>query len=347
MRGPSVQKYQTCALFSAPPSRVQQPFTASSASMSASMRARRRSVHPPLPPAHRIPALQERVLAWYRTEQRTFPWRSERPDPYLVLVSEVMLQQTQTSRVAVLLPPFLAKFPTVDALASAGTAEIIKAWQGLGYNSRALRLRECARAIVERFGGHVPGSAEELLTLPGIGPYTSHAVAVFAFHADITVLDVNLRRVYSRYVAPQATSADILGDTELQPIAAALQPKGHASAWNQALMDIGAQFCKAARPRCGECVLADTCASAHRIVTVRKPRRPEPSHRDIPRRIWRGKVLDILRESVTGSTAKALSRSLMDAPDAGDVAWMESVAQDLVRDGFVRNDGSRYRLRDE
>ncbi|MFM8569646.1 MAG: A/G-specific adenine glycosylase, partial [Candidatus Kapaibacterium sp.] len=140
--------------------------------MSASMRARRRSVHPPLPPAHRIPALQERVLAWYRTEQRTFPWRSERQDPYLVLVSEVMLQQTQTSRVAVLLPPFLAKFPTVDALASAGTAEIIKAWKGLGYNSRALRLRECARAIVERFGGHVPGSAEELMTLPGIGPYT-------------------------------------------------------------------------------------------------------------------------------------------------------------------------------
>jgi len=305
------------------------------------------TAHLPLPSPRRILALQELVLAWYRTEQREFPWRAVHPDPYVVLVSEVMLQQTQTSRVAVLLPLFLKQFPTIHALAGASTAAIIKAWKGLGYNSRALRLRECARAIVERFGGRVPGTAEELMTLPGIGPYTSHAVAVFAYHADVTVLDVNLRRVYSRYVTPQDTSADILSDKELLRIADALQPKGHASAWNQALMDIGSQFCKASTPRCASCVLADSCASAHRIVPVRKPRRSEPSHRDTPRRIWRGKVLDLLRECATGTTAHTMATTLIPAADADDTAWMERVAQDLVRDGFAQRDGGRYRLRSE
>lgn len=305
------------------------------------------TTHIPLPSGLSIDAVQRLVLQWYGSEQREFPWRAEHPDPYVVLVSEVMLQQTQTSRVAELLPVFLQKYPTVQALAQAGTADIIKAWKGLGYNSRALRLRECARAIVERFGGKLPRTAEELITLPGIGPYTSHAIAVFAFHADITVLDVNLRRVYSRYAAAQQRSIDILPDSELHRIAAALQPKGSASSWNQALMDIGSQFCKAHSPRCGSCPLSEQCASAHRIVTVRKPRRTEPSYRDTPRRIWRGRVLDLLRESASGYTAAAIAKRLIPQPEPSDVSWMESVAGDLVRDGFAQSYGKRYRLREE
>lgn len=137
--------------------------------------------------------LQTALLTWFAENARDLPWRRTR-DPYRVLVSEVMLQQTQVDRVIPKYEAFLAAFPTVEALAAAPTAEVIRLWAGLGYNRRAVNLQRAARAVVEERGGLFPHEVEELLRLPGIGPYTAGAVACFAFEQDVAFVDTNIRR---------------------------------------------------------------------------------------------------------------------------------------------------------
>ena len=189
---------------------------------------RRRSATPRID-AVAIGALRQRLLRWYAANGRDLPWRRT-TDPYAILVSEVMLQQTQVPRVVPRYGEFLALFPTLDALAAAPLAEVLAAWFGLGYNNRAVRLRRCAMA-----GHALPADLESLQALPGIGPYTARAVLVFARNADLAAVDANVRRVLTFELGLPAD----LGAAALQAVADAALPPGRSRDWHNAIMDYG------------------------------------------------------------------------------------------------------------
>lgn len=190
------------------------------------------------PAAARVAALQRRLLAWYAANGRDLPWRRDR-DPYAVLVSEIMLQQTQVPRVVLKYAEFLRAFPTLETLASSPLAEVLQVWRGLGYNNRAERLRRCAAACVAQAASGAPAALpdrlDELRALPGIGPYTSRAVLVFAHNADLAAVDANVRRVLTW----ELDLAEDLSPATLQAVADALLPRGRSRDWHNALMDYG------------------------------------------------------------------------------------------------------------
>ncbi len=216
-------------------------------------------------------AAREALLAWFRTEGPRYPWRETR-DPYAVLVSEFMLQQTQAARVAVALPRFLRRFPDVRALARATPADVLRAWQGLGYNRRAVHLHRAARAIVERHEDRVPADLASLGSLPGIGPYTAAAVASIAFGVPVAAVDTNVRRVIGR-LALAHEPADAPAAAIERAASMWLDPDA-PGAWNQAVMDLGRFVCRPV-PRCQACPLAMACRSraSGRIPTRRATRR--------------------------------------------------------------------------
>lgn len=197
---------------------------------------------------------QEELLAWYRAVGRDLPWRKTR-DPYRVLVSEVMLQQTQVARVIPYYERFMAQFPDEKALARAGTEEIHRAWKGLGYPSRVERLRACCQAVLTRGGW--PTTPAELQELPGIGPYTAHSVACFAFGAVVPVVDTNVARVYARRDGLQLP----LDRTGIWSHVAVQVHPVEPVAYNNALMDLGATVCTARDPACGRCPWEQRCVS--------------------------------------------------------------------------------------
>ena len=201
------------------------------------------------------------LLRWYERERRDLPWRRTR-DPYAILVSEVMLQQTQVARVVPRYEAWLARWPTVEALAAATLQDVLRQWVGLGYNRRAVRLWEAAR-IVARDGW--PSRLEEL---PGVGPYTAAAVGSFAFGREGVAVDTNARRLFARLGAP------------LSP------PPGRAAQFNQATMELGATVCTARAPRCGECPLRGWCDGPEPVAATRRPReRFEDSNRWVRGRV--------------------------------------------------------------
>ncbi len=214
-------------------------------------------VGPPRLPAARRRTFQRRLLAWYRRHRRDLPWRRTR-NPYHILVSEIMLQQTQVDRVIPKYREWLEKYPSLESLARAGAREVRETWYPLGYNIRPMRLRDIARVALRRHRGRIPNTREELLALRGIGPYTAGAVLSFAYRADAPILDTNVRRVLRRvFLGDRATPPDKI----LWALSEALLPPGEAYDFNQALMDFGATVCMARRPRCPACPLARTCAS--------------------------------------------------------------------------------------
>ena len=188
------------------------------------------------------------LLRWYHQEQRLLPWRSD-PDPYVTLVSEAMLQQTQVERVIPKFEKFMERWPSVDSLARSDPSELLATWSGLGYNTRALRLREAAMVVAE---SGWPTSVEGLLKLPGVGPYTASAIAAIAFGDRVAAVDTNLRRVISRWEGVPLTGRDLahVADTLVT------DPAGD---WNQALMDLGATLCRPRNPQCAECPVSTWC----------------------------------------------------------------------------------------
>ncbi len=197
--------------------------------MTGGRRAPTQSAAPWLAP-ERLAALQTELLDWYAANGRDLPWRHT-TDPYAVLLSEVMLQQTQAPRVVDRFPAFLARFPTLASLAAAPLADVLSAWLGLGYNNRALRLKRCAEAA----GDRLPADLEGLRALPGVGPYTARAVLIFAHNADFAAVDANVRRVLThRLDLPRD-----LRPAALQAIAEAALPRGRSRDWHNALMDYG------------------------------------------------------------------------------------------------------------
>lgn len=184
---------------------------------------------------------------------RDLPWRASR-DPWAILVSEVMLQQTQVSRVIPSWGSFLAAMPTPQACADAGQAEVVRRWEGLGYHRRAVALHRCAVEIVERHGGVLPCDLDALLALSGVGPYTARAVLAFAFEEDVAVVDTNVARVLSRAVVGESLTA-----ARAQALADALISKGGGWSHNQAMLDLGALHCRS-RPLCETCPIRRSCA---------------------------------------------------------------------------------------
>jgi len=205
------------------------------------------------PPSEIESTFTGNVLAWGAPRLRDLPWRRTR-DPWAVLVSEVMLQQTQVIRVIPRWHAFLERFPTPDVCAGASLADVLREWQGLGYPRRAKNLHSAARRVAEL--GGFPRDLDGLLALPGVGPYTARAVLVFAFEADAAVVDTNIARVYARVVGERLTSKRV------QALAEAACPAGDAWVWNQCLMDLGAIVCRPRDPGCGECPVRSACAWA-------------------------------------------------------------------------------------
>jgi A/G-specific adenine glycosylase len=209
--------------------------------------------------------VQHALRAWYRAAGRDLPWRHTR-DPYAVLVSEVMLQQTQVERVLPKYREFLERFPTLEALAAAPTADVIRAWAPLGYNVRAVRLWEIARQAVARFGGSLPPTLDGLLELKGIGRYTAGAVACFALGLPVATVDTNIRRVLWRVfrgIEPAEWPSGMAAARTALALAEWALPRDPAGAydWQQALMDLGATICGARRPACEHCPLTTECAA--------------------------------------------------------------------------------------
>ncbi|HXG03035.1 MAG TPA: A/G-specific adenine glycosylase [Candidatus Binatia bacterium] len=203
---------------------------------------------------------QRRLLAWYARHGRDLPWRRTR-DPYRVLVSEVMLQQTQVERVVPKYREFLRRYPTLADLAAAHVADVRRLWYPLGYNARPVRLHRIACEAMARYGGRLPDTREALQALPGVGRYTAGAVLAFAYGRDEPVLDTNVRRVLGRVFLGPRRLARLRGTRTLWDLAAAVLPPGRAYDFNQALMDFGATWCTARAPRCAACPLRRECVS--------------------------------------------------------------------------------------
>ena len=196
--------------------------------------------------------MQQALLRWSARTSRDLPWRHTR-DPWAILVSEVMLQQTQVPRVVPKYHDFLERFPSAAACAASPVADVVRAWQGLGYNRRAVNLHRAAVAVVERHGGGFPDDLDALMALPGVGPYTARAVLTFAFGRDVGVVESNTGRVLARVAGRALTPADA------QRFADDLVPEGEGWAWNQAMIDLGATVCLRRAPKCGECPVAAHC----------------------------------------------------------------------------------------
>lgn len=267
---------------------------------------------------------QSAILRWYETSGRRLPWRDV-DDPYAVLVSEIMLQQTQVARVLPAYAAFLDRFPDVQALAAAGRAEVVQAWRGLGYNRRAVALHRAAQDVVNRFDGRIPDDLAALRSLPGVGDYTARAVLAFAFGRDVGPVDTNIRRVLSRAMAGTA-----LRGTSLQAAADAAVPAGRGRDWSAALMDLGARYC-ASRPLCGDCPISAQCVwfSAGGVDPAAATAPPAQAKFAGSTRYHRGRLLDALRDGDVPLASVATAARLKDAEAAG------RLAEGLVRDGLA------------
>lgn len=282
-----------------------------------------------------LPEARAAVLAWFDDRGRALAFRATR-DPYAILVSEVMAQQTQISRVVEAWGRFLARFPTVADLAAASPADVLRAWQGMGYDRRALNLRRAARAIVEEHGGRVPSDVAALERLPGIGPYTARAVASIAFGARVGAVDTNVRRVLSRALAGATLEAGTPTPAWLQAAADASVDDDRPADWTHAVMDIGATVCRPRVPLCGACPLWASCRFAGSPVAPAPVARGVPASRPGRARFpattrWlRGRIVDRLR-AADGSAWTTLEAPVGDH-DAFAVA---GALQALARDGVV------------
>lgn len=239
---------------------------------------------------------REPLLAWYEPRRSAYPWRRS-TDPYAVLVSEVMLQQTQAARVAPAYRAFLRRFPSVRALAASGRAEILRAWDGLGYNRRAVALWASARAIVRDHAGVVPTDPAALRRLPGVGPYTSAAVASVAFGAPVAAVDTNVRRIVARVF--EGREPDELPAARIGRLAERWLDRRDPGSWNQALMDLGREICRP-RPRCEACPLAGICQLTR--LGARSRSRPRRSG------LSRGEPFEGSNRQVRGAVVRALRR---------------------------------------
>jgi A/G-specific adenine glycosylase len=275
---------------------------------------------------------QARVLRWFDEHGRRFAWRETR-DPYRTMVAEVMLQQTQTGRVAPSYQEFLDRFPTLERLAHAPAMDVIQAWWGLGYNRRAVDLQRAAQAVAGA-GGAFPREASALRRLPGLGEYSSNAIACFAFDAQVPVVDTNVRRVLAR--AAHGKDADEVPADAVGATARSWLPQGEAYRWNQALMDVGAMVCRVTRPLCPACPLRAGCRyrAAGRDKTARPRPRPKGEPFEGSRRQRRGAIVDHLRRAARKGITISELTSLM-GPDGAQGDRLVEILLRLEGEGLA------------
>lgn len=225
--------------------------------------------------------LHSKLLAWYHANQRRLPWRGH-PSAYAVWVSEIMLQQTRVEAVIPYFEKWMHLFPTVQALASASEQDVLNAWEGLGYYSRARNLHKAARIVTDQYHGEIPRDLNELRRLPGIGRYTLGAIASIAFGMDVSTLDGNIKRVYARIFGMEEPVDSPTGEKNLWDLADKNLPKGHAGDYNQALMDLGATICMPKNPRCLICPLMRLCkacqSGTQNQLPVKTPKKEVPHY---------------------------------------------------------------------
>jgi A/G-specific adenine glycosylase len=281
-----------------------------------------------------LAAVREALVEWYQQNQREFPWRKT-TDPYAVLVSEVMSQQTQLERVEAAWRNFLDRWPTVEDLGAADRAEVVAFWtdHALGYNNRARYLHEAARQVVEDRDGAFPSDPDELRDLQGVGPYTANAVASFAFDAGDAVVDTNVKRVLYRVFAENRD----LDDPPYEDVANALMPDGRSRVWNNAIMELGGVACRKT-PRCDEegCPWRRWC-HAYRTGDFTAPDVPTQPEFEGSRRQFRGRVVRALSEHEELALDDLGPRVRVDyAPDGTHGrGWLRGLLSDLAEDGLV------------
>lgn len=327
--------------------------------------------------SQRIDLFTETLWRWFPAYKRTLPWRDliiEDPHEraYRILVSEIMLQQTQVNRVKIVYKDFLERFPTMKSLAAAGNRDVILAWRGMGYNNRAIRLRDAARILSAR---DTPmSSMEDLIAVPGIGHYTAAAVRNFAFNIPTPCLDTNIRRILHRvFVGPEhADGTWKKNDAWLLSLAAdilpsAVDPAKHASSdsviprdarnWHAALMDFGSLICTKRNPRFDACPLtkAGIMKAANTLskskVQSPKSKRTEPGRmigtKFVPNRIIRGRIVEELRDAPNGlSIADVGSRVCIDWSPQEHESWLQAIIKELSLDAIIRTEKRRVMLRD-
>lgn len=316
------------------------------------MPSRSSSFSPQLAPDD-ITRVHTALLSWYSAEKRDLPWRST-SDPYAILVSEIMLQQTQVDRVLPKYEQFLSLFPTLSALATASTADVISAWVPLGYNMRAVRLQAIARQVIAEHNGRIPEDIDQLLTLKGIGRYTAGAIACFAYHRQVATVDTNIRRVLHR-IFLGLDEPPRLNDGQMLELAEQVLPAGKAYDWNQALMDLGATICSSGNPRCQSCPLQASCKayaemaqhslfpSGQVLRQLRKVAEQKAGYQSRSQpftstnRYFRGRIVDTLRSVPPEQriSLEALGPKIKPTFEEGDLPWLKDIVAGLAKDGLL------------
>src|SRR6266513_3686031 len=290
------------------------------------------------------------LLRWYSTEQRDLPWRATN-DPYAILVSEIMLQQTQVDRVLPKYEQFLTTFPTLADLAQASNADVISVWVPLGYNRRAVNLQSIARQVLAEYDGHIPDTIDGLLQLKGVGRYTAGAIACFAYRKQVATVDTNIRRVLHRIFLGLEIPEPKLNDLQALALAEQVLPTGEAYNWNQALMDLGATICTSSNPQCVRCPLQENCCafaemSQHSLFPsgtvlrqLRKVAEKEANYQaknqtqpfTSTNRYFRGRIVDFLRTLPIGERIPLadLGRQIMPTFCDDDLPWLQKIVDGL------------------
>lgn len=295
------------------------------------------------------------IWDWYTHNRRDLPWRhleglSEDECAYNVLVSEIMLQQTQVPRVTILFPAFLKKFPTLSALADASIRDVLLAWRGLGYNNRALRLKRCAQEICTTYHGSFPRTFAALRALPGIGDYTAGAILNFAFNIPTPCIDVNIERIFSRVFFPPSKKS--LARVELIALASDVlataidgRPRHDAREWHSALMDFGSIVCTEIAPRYDVCPLKKAGLYRAPYRTTKKNRKSVEPHRNgVPNRIYRGRIVDLLRDQRALNALFIGKTVCEDFRPKSDALWLRKILCALERDGLLKKESTQYSL---
>ncbi|MCL7418910.1 MAG: A/G-specific adenine glycosylase [Halalkalicoccus sp.] len=284
--------------------------------------------------------VRESLIEWYESDHREFPWRRT-DDPYAILVSEVMSQQTQLGRVEEAWEEFLERWPDPATLAAADRSEVVGFWtdHSLGYNNRAKYLHEAAQQVEEEFGGEFPEEPEELQKLQGVGPYTANAVASFAFNNGEAVVDTNVKRVlYRAFDVPDDDSA-------FEETAGKLMPVGESRVWNNAIMELGGVACRKT-PRCDEagCPFREWCR-AYETGDFTAPDVPTQPKFEGSRRQKRGRAIRVLKEYDELPLEELGPRVRVDYGGETGEQWLRGLLSDLESDGLVELDDDRVRLR--
>lgn len=291
-----------------------------------------------LPAPAEAEAVRALLLDWWDAGHRDLPWRHTR-NPYAILISEVMLQQTQVLRVVPKYRAFMEQFPTLAELAGATVADVIRAWSGLGYNRRAVNLHRLARVVVDEHDGRLPSTARTLRPLPGVGEYTARAVASIAFGEPVAAVDTNVRRVLTRvYDGPESSRSP----SAVQLLADCALAADRPGDWNQALMELGARACLPA-PDCSTCPLRSPCLTAPTASRIREQRAAyrvssRPAQRyEHSTRFYRGRIVDMLRAEPDGGplTAEQIGRRLRLDYTEADRPWLDGLLNGLARDHLV------------